>query len=222
MSGEPGQPHYRCRSRGAGCTLPRRSTRGLLRAAVVGLGLIGHDERLREAIRHELAVTGRADRQVRRPGTPTSADALASLLDERHKLLRLHYAGHISEEQFGEEQARLSVQIDAMRAADDAETAETERADDVHERFEAIAAYLADLDVESVWDAATEVERRVLIDEMIEAVEVHDDHLEVTVRGAPKLNVTLAEVGLGRQGEFESCRRGDLNPHALAGTRPST
>jgi hypothetical protein len=183
-----------------------------LRSAVLGLGLIGHDERLREAIRHELAEAGRTDRQVRRPGSPTSADVLASLVDERHKLLRLHYAGHISEEQFGREQGRLSVQIEAMRAAENTETAERERASDVHEQFEAIAAHLADLDVETLWDAATEVEQRVLIDEMIEAVEVHDDHLEVTVRGAPKLNVTLAEVGLGRQGEFQSCRRSDAKP----------
>jgi hypothetical protein len=62
----------------------------------------------------------------------------------------------------------------------------------------------------------------VLIDELIESVDVHDDHLEVIVRSAPGLNIELAEVGLGRQGESKSCRRGDLNPHALAGTRPST
>jgi len=55
------------------------------------------------------------------------------------------------------------------------------------------------------------VERRVLVDEMIEAVEVHDDHVEVTVRGAQKLNVTLAEVGLGRHGEDWSCRRGEFD-----------
>ena len=47
----------------------------------------------------------------------------------------------------------------------------------------------------------------MLIDELIEAVDVHDDHLEVTVRSAPKRNVTVAEVGLGRQGECQSCRR---------------
>ena len=90
------------------------------------------------------------------------------------------------------------------------------------ERFEAVAARLADFDIDAIWKEATEVERRVLIDELLEGVQVHQDHLEVIVRGAPRLNVTLAEVGLGRQGEFGSCRRGDLNPHALAGTRPST
>ncbi len=80
------------------------------------------------------------------------------------------------------------------------ETAEEERSGDVAARFDEIAAYLADLDVDAVWEAATESERRTLIDELIEAVHVHNDHLEVTLRGAPNLNVTLAEVGLGRQG----------------------
>ena len=46
-----------------------------------------------------------------------------------------------------------------------------------------------------------------LIDELIESVDADDDYLEVIVRGAPKLNVTLAEVRLGCHGEFQSCRR---------------
>jgi hypothetical protein len=100
---------------------------------------------------------------------------------------------------FAEEQARLSAQIDTMRAAEDEEAAEEQRAADVAEQFNEIAAYLAEIDVDALWEAASENERRVLIDEMIEAVDVHDDQLEVNVRGAPKLNVTLAEVGLGRQ-----------------------
>jgi hypothetical protein len=58
----------------------------------------------------------------------------------------------------------------------------------------------------------------VLLDELLDGVEVHDDHLEVIVRGAPRLNITLKEVGLNSQtGEDWSCRRGDLNPHALLG-----
>jgi hypothetical protein len=73
--------------------------------------------------------------------------------------------------------------------------------------------------VDAIWDAATESERRVLIDEMIEAIESHGDHLRVTVRGAPSLNVTLAEVGLGRKGESESCRRADLSRTSTPGLR---
>ena len=75
-----------------------------------------------------------------------------------------------------------------------------------------IAAYLAEIDVDAIWDAATEDERRVLIDELLEGVEVHEDHLEVIVRGAPSLNVTLAEVGLGRQGENRVVSEGGLEP----------
>jgi hypothetical protein len=127
------------------------------------------------------------------------------------RLLRLSCADQIASDLFAEEQARLTAQIETMRAAHDEETAEELRSADVAERFDEIAAYLAEIDVDALWEAATESERRTLIDEMIEAVEVHDDHLEVTLRGAPKLNVTLAEVGLGRQGEDWSCRRGDLD-----------
>jgi hypothetical protein len=147
---------------------------------------------------------------------------LAALLEERRKLLWLYYADEIAPELFSEEQTRLTAQIQAMRLAEGEYHAEQERAAQIREQFDAIAAYLTELDLDALWDAATESERRVLIDELIEAVEVHDDHLEVTMRGAPRLYVTLAEVGLGRQGDEQSCRRGDLNPHALAGTRPST
>ncbi|MDQ1480458.1 MAG: hypothetical protein QOI44_1319 [Actinomycetota bacterium] len=50
------------------------------------------------------------------------------------------------------------------------------------------------------------------------AIDVYDDHLEVTVKGTPKLNVTLAEVGLGRKGEDWSCRRTVRDRHYTAGT----
>ena len=144
------------------------------------------------------ATAGAAAAQAGRPTPLTSAaSALAVLLEERRKLLRLHYAGKIDEEQFGEEQERLAVQIDAVRAVDEQAIADSERASEIAERFEQIAAYLADLDIETTWRAATEDEQRALIDELIEGVQVHEDHLAVIVRGAPKLNVTLAEVGLG-------------------------
>jgi hypothetical protein len=44
--------------------------------------------------------------------------------------------------------------------------------------------------------AATDTERRTLLDEFVSQLHVYDDHLEVEVRGAPKLNVALHEVGL--------------------------
>jgi hypothetical protein len=35
-----------------------------------------------------------------------------------------------------------------------------------------------------IWDAATDTERRILLDELVPRVEVHADHLEVEIRGA--------------------------------------
>jgi hypothetical protein len=55
---------------------------------------------------------------------------------------------------------------------------------------------LRDLDVDQVWEAATDQERRVLIEELLEWVTVFPDHLEVSVVGAPPLAVAYGEVGL--------------------------
>lgn len=55
---------------------------------------------------------------------------------------------------------------------------------------------LRDLDVDVLWKVAKDRERRVLVEELLEAVAIFPDHLEVTVAGAPRLNVTLSEVGL--------------------------
>jgi hypothetical protein len=95
----------------------------------------------------------------------------------------------------------------------DAERAEVEQLDDAEQRFEAVTAMLAELDIEALWAEATDQERRVLLDELLQDVTVLPDHLQVTVHGAPALNVTLEEVGLGKPGEDWSCRRGDLNSH---------
>ena len=37
----------------------------------------------------------------------------------------------------------------------------------------------------------------MLVEELVEKVAVFPDHLEVTISGAPRLNVGLSEVGLG-------------------------
>ena len=50
--------------------------------------------------------------------------------------------------------------------------------------------------------AVTDQERRVLIEELLEAVTVYPDHLEVAVHGAPTINVLLGEVGLVDQSDF--------------------
>ncbi len=218
-----GHVHYRCRHRGQGCALPRRSVRGLLRAGLLGMRLVGHDERLQSAIREELAGSGGEARQGRPPRRTAPLDgALAALERDRRKLLQLHYDDKIGADLFAAEEARLTAAINALNAERDAAADEAERADEVAQRFEAVVTQLATLDLDAIWVAATESERRTLVDELIDRIEVHHDHLEVVIRGAPRLNVTLGEVGLKGPSEDRSCRRGDLNPHALAGTSPSS
>ena len=57
------------------------------------------------------------------------------------------------------------------------------------DRFEAVAAILRELDMDRLWREATERERRTLVDELVEAVFIFTDHLEVEDIGAPRLNV---------------------------------
>ena len=87
-----------------------------------------------------------------------------------------------------------------------------------------IAAMLRSIDPTVLWEEVTDVaELRVLIEELIDAVVVYPDHLQVEVNGAPPLKVSLTEVGLRPLLVRDpACRRGDLNPHPLAWTRPST
>ena len=188
---------YRCRHRGEGCPQPARSARGLERAALLGMRLLGEDEELQEAIRRHLA--GGAPRR-RRGAAPRVGGRgplrLPDLENRKRKLLDLFYRDGITVEGFREEEERLNRQIDALRA----EEAERERVtadrDGLAHRFEEVARILRELDIDRLWAAATEEERRVLVEELVDAVVVFPDHLEVAVSGAPKLNVLLSEVGL--------------------------
>jgi hypothetical protein len=64
--------------------------------------------------------------------------------------------------------------------------------------FERAAALLRnpDFNLDAVWDNANDRERRVLVEELIEAVTIYEDRLEVTVTGAPPLLIYPGEVGL--------------------------
>lgn len=103
----------------------------------------------------------------------------------RRKLLDLYYDDGISKELFSEEEARLSAEIGAVRP----QASERERHVSLQSElvlgFEQVAALLRDLDIETVWGAANESERRVLIEELVDSVTVFPDHLGVTVGGAP-------------------------------------
>ncbi|MCU1494779.1 MAG: hypothetical protein JWO62_2543 [Acidimicrobiaceae bacterium] len=65
------------------------------------------------------------------------------------------------------------------------------------ERFEQAAALLRELDVAQLWAGATDPERRTLVEELVEAVVVCPDHLEVRIHGVPAMRVAFGEVGLG-------------------------
>jgi hypothetical protein len=47
----------------------------------------------------------------------------------------------------------------------------------VSRRFEEVAAVLARLDAEAVWEAAIESERRVLVEELLREIAMFPDHL---------------------------------------------
>ncbi len=70
--------------------------------------------------------------------------------------------------------------------------------DSLAQRFEEVAATLAALDVPVLWDAATQAERRALVEELVNEAAMYPDHLEVAISGAPRLNVLLSEVGLAK------------------------
>ena len=195
-----GRRLYRCHHRGQGCAQPRRTNTGLLRAAVLGLRLIGDDEQLQAAIRVELE---RARRPAPKAGgghARRSRHVVDDLQGQRRKLLRLYYDDKIGSDLFAEEEARLSVAIREARREADATRAETVRTDDVDRHFDEVAAVLASLDIDRTWSVATEVERRVLIDEFIEEITVLPDYLDVKVHGAPAVHVLYQEVGMKDSG----------------------
>ncbi|MBK5287203.1 MAG: hypothetical protein JJE46_01930 [Acidimicrobiia bacterium] len=159
--------------------------------------MVASDERLQEAIRRNLEDARRLARQGRSRVDPDAAKALAVFTERRGKLLELHYADKISADLFAEEERKLAQSIEQAEAQL-AEAKADDELEDLSERFEAVVAVLQELDVDRVWEAATEQQRRVLIDELVEGVSIFPDHLEVAVHGVPRLNVLLSEVGLAQ------------------------
>lgn len=197
-----GRLMYRCHHRGKGCEQPRRTNVGLHRAALLGMELVAQNEELQKAIHRQLAGSRRPDGSAsdyRRRDRRTAGDRLGAVSDQRRKLLDLYYRGMISAEGFAEEEKHLAQQSESVRSESEQHNASEALKDELSQRFEAVVALLRSLDLTSLWDAAEETERRVLVDELIESVIVCPDHLEVVVSGAPPLNVTLEEVGLQSQ-----------------------
>jgi DNA invertase Pin-like site-specific DNA recombinase len=196
MQNGKGSVFYRCWHRGKGCELASKSTRGIGRAAVNGLGLIGRDDGLREAIRRRLSGRGPDAAAPRRTRRAAPGVTLKSLSDDRHKLLHLYYRGKISEDLVHEEETRLAIAIEAMRHEAVALSEEVRAQTDLEARFGEVAALLSTLDIDTLWEAAEDRERRVIIENMVESVTVFPDHLEVKIVGSPALHVLYSEVGL--------------------------
>ena len=61
---------------------------------------------------------------------------------------------------------------------------------------------LSAIDIQRTWGAATDAERRVLLDEFLEDITVLPDYMDVNIHGAPSIHVLYQEVGL-KESEFE-------------------
>ena len=167
----------------------------MFKTGVRGTG--GRPNRLHEAIRRTLAGrTRQAPGRGRRGRRPAPAETLGTLSENRRRLLDLYYQGMITAEGFKQEEERLAASIEAAREEASAEMSAEAARNDLELRFEQVATLLRDLDIDRIWASATEDERRVLIEELVESVTVFPDHLEVKVNGAPPLNVLYDEVGM--------------------------
>jgi len=186
------QAIYRCRHRGQGCSQPGRAANGLQRATVLGLRVLADDQDLQSAIRHQLT----AHRRAEAPQGPSVTTVIASLEKKRRKVLDLHYADQIDAETFAEEHRRLTTQIKSLQK----ETEDFEREQKIREeavdKFDEVAAFLAVMDFERIWDTATVSERRTLVEDLVDSVCIYPDRITVEVAGAPPFMVALDEVGL--------------------------
>lgn len=121
---------------------------------------------------------------------------LGELVERRRKLLELFYADKLSADLFAEQEVELTRQIAALRSSEAVAAGRREESSDLLDRFDEVVTVLSQLSIGDVWEEATDRERRVLVEELVESVSLFPDHLEVTIAGVPKLNVTLQEVGL--------------------------
>ncbi len=127
---------------------------------------------------------------------PRAPALIEDLRKRRRKLLDLHYSDRISAELFAEQEAELTSQLEGLEQSLVEAQQEREQRNSVAQAFEAVARHLADLDIDEIWQEADERERWVIASDLLDEISIHPDHLEVKVAGAPRINVTLQEVGL--------------------------
>lgn len=191
---------YRCKHRGKGCAIPGRSAKGLHNAARVALRELASDGQLIDAIRHEL------DRRYAgtQAAPPTRAADAAKLRRQRDKLLQLWYSDSISPELFSEQERILTAKLKAIEDASAEQVKAVEQRHYLVSQFDRVADTLQKLDIDALWIAATDGERRQLVNELVDAVIIHADRLQVRIYGAPEIVVLLSEVGLRERSGTES------------------
>ena len=116
-----------------------------------------------------------------------------SLTQKRRKLLDLHYADQITAEAFADEEPRLTTHPrPSMPRTTNRRRAGTQS--ELAHRSKPSPSYYREIDVDAVWHEATPAERRILVEDLVEAVVIHPDHLEVRVNELP----TQRRPGRGR------------------------
>lgn len=154
--------------------------------------VLAEDHELQEAIRQQLCGRGTEARTAQ----PSRSGAVAQLRQKRQQLLDLYYADKISATFSADEECKLSRQIEAIEGEDAASLKEVNQRSILAEQFEQVAILLRSMDTDAIWNAANDRERKLLVNEIIDAVIVHPDRLQVTINGAPPLTIAFSEVGL--------------------------
>ena len=197
---------YRRKHRGQGCNVPGRTAKGLHRAAKLAMRVLAEDEDLQAAIRRQLG--GKVTEE--HTAEPSRSGAVAKLRQKRQKLLDLYYANKITAEWFAEQEGSLTRQIQAIEGEAQSHLKDVTQRSLLADQFELVATLLRTMDTDAIWNAANERERKLLVNEIIEAVIVYPDHLQVTINGAPPIRVLFGEVGLKEE---------ERPPIRAAGTR---
>ena len=145
--------------------------------------------------------------RVAGPGTRRGHGPVPALADDlrerRRKLLDLHYAGKISADLFADQEADLTMQLRALEAELTEAAERLEIRTELAQAFEDVARHLADLDMEEIWQEATDTERWIIAADLLDGITIFPDHLEVKLSGAPRMNLTLREVGLTGGSAFQ-------------------
>jgi len=183
---------YVCRHRGRSCDIPGRAAHGLQRAAVLGLRVLRDDKDLQAAIWSQLS----AERDETGPKVPAIVATIAAARQAESKLFDLYVKGKVNEDFFAEQQTVLRAQMATLEA----QLGEVERNEEVIrsalDRFGRLGVLLSDLDIDLLWAEATEAERKVLVEDLVDEIRLYEDRILVQVAGAPPIIVMPEEVGL--------------------------